>query len=76
MTRDYLNRMLEILKEMKAKGAAEARVSGELFAKKIGDYCPQELDAINGLALYRRMTPDGKFPPAKTTKADARAPKK
>jgi glyoxylase-like metal-dependent hydrolase (beta-lactamase superfamily II) len=76
LTRDYLNRMLEILKEMKAKGAAEARVSGELFAKKIGDYCPQELDAINGLGLYRRMTPDGKFPPAKAAKADAPAPKK
>lgn len=73
LTRDYLNRMLGILKEMKAKGAAEARVSGELFAKKIGEYCPQELDAINGLGLYRRMTADGKFPPAK---ADAPAPKK
>jgi len=76
LTRDYLNRMLEILKEMKAKGAAEARVSGELFAKKIGDYCPQELDAINGLELYRRMTPDGKFPPAKAAKTDAPAPKR
>lgn len=76
LTRDYLNRMLEILKEMKAKGAAEARVSGELFAKKIGDYCPQELDTINGLELYRRMTPDGKFPPAKAAKTDSPAPKR
>ncbi len=71
LTRDYLNRMLGILKEMKAKGAPEARVSGELFAKKVGDYCPSELDAINGLELYRRMTPDGKFPPAKAEKTPA-----
>ena len=76
LTRDYLNRMLEILKEMKAKGAAEARVSGELFAKKIGDYCPLELDTINALELYRRMTPDGKFPPAKLAKTDVPAAKK
>ncbi len=75
MTRDYLNRLLEILKEMKAAGAAEARVSGELFAKKVGDYCPLELDAINALGLYRRMTADGKFPPEKARAGHVAAPK-
>jgi glyoxylase-like metal-dependent hydrolase (beta-lactamase superfamily II) len=75
MTRDYLNRLVEILKEMKASGAAEARVSGEMFARKLGDYCPLELDTINALGLYRRMTADGKFPPAKAGTGQTAAPK-
>lgn len=79
LTRDYLNRLLSILKDMKSRGMPEARVAGELFGKKIGDYCPQELDTINALGLYRRMTSDGKFPPAKSDAAAPRsvpAPKK
>ena len=51
-TRAYLSRILEILGELKAKNAPEARISGELFSRKIGDYCPSQLDAINGLELY------------------------
>lgn len=70
-TRAYLNRILEILRELKAKNAPEARISGELFARKIGDYCPSQLDAINGLELYRRMKPDGTFAPSRPPKPAA-----
>jgi glyoxylase-like metal-dependent hydrolase (beta-lactamase superfamily II) len=71
-TRDYLKRTLDILQRMKAENAPEARVSGELFARKLGDYCPSRLDSINGLELYRRMKPDGTFAapnPARPTAA-------
>ena len=62
LTRSYLNRLLEILLDMKGRNAPEARVSGEIAARRISEYCPIELDTINALALYRRMTPDGSFP--------------
>ena len=77
-TRSYLKRVLTILADMKARGAPEARVSGELAARKVGDYCPIGLDTQNVLDLYRRMTPDGSFPPSKPTKpaSSAPAPKK
>lgn len=77
-TRAYLKRLLEILRNMKARGAPEARVSGELAAKKVGEYCPIQLDTQNALDLYRRMTPDGAFPPSKPARpaAPAPAPKK
>ena len=80
-TRAYLKRVLEILTDMKARSAPEARVSGELAARKIGEYCPIALDTQNVLDLYRRMTPDGSFPPGKPGKlnkpaASAPAPKK
>lgn len=73
-TRAYLMRLLELLREMKAKNAPEARVSGEIAARKIPDYCPVELDTINALELYRRMTPDGKFAPVRPTKPASQAP--
>ena len=80
VTRDYVRRMLEILTDMKSKNAAEARVSGELVAKRVGDYCPKELDVTNALALYRRMNADGTFKqpkPAAPSAAPAKpAPKK
>ncbi len=60
-TRSYIKRMLEILTAMKKINAAEARVSGELAAQKIGEYCPKELDVTNALYLYRRMNEDGTF---------------
>jgi glyoxylase-like metal-dependent hydrolase (beta-lactamase superfamily II) len=61
ITRDYIRRMLDILTAMKKVNAAEARVSGELVAKKVGEYCPKELDVTNALSLYRRMSDDGTF---------------
>jgi glyoxylase-like metal-dependent hydrolase (beta-lactamase superfamily II) len=73
-TRAYLNRTVGILREMKAVNAPEARVSGELFAKKLGDYCPVELDTINALELYRRMRPDGSFAAPEPTPPSRPAP--
>jgi glyoxylase-like metal-dependent hydrolase (beta-lactamase superfamily II) len=67
-TRAYLKRTLEFLHQMKAKNAPEARVSGELVARKLGDYCPIQLDTMNVLDLYRRMKPDGTFAPPKPPK--------
>jgi glyoxylase-like metal-dependent hydrolase (beta-lactamase superfamily II) len=60
-TRSYIKRMLDILTAMKKINAPEARISGELVAQKIGEYCPKELDVTNALYLYRRMNADGTF---------------
>ena len=58
-TRLYLTSMLAFLVEKKKQNAPEARVSGELAAEKLADYCPRELNAINALSVYRRLLPDG-----------------
>ncbi len=58
-TRLYLSSMLAFLIEKKKQNAPEARVSGELSAEKLADYCPRELNAINALSVYRRLLPDG-----------------
>lgn len=63
-TRTYIERVKSVVEEARKKGWAEARVSSELILKKVGEYCPQQLDSINALALYRRMGPDGKLKPA------------
>jgi hypothetical protein len=65
---------VEFLREMKAKNAPEARVSGELFARKLGDYCPSKLDTLNALELYRRMRPDGSFAAPEPTPPSRPAP--
>ena len=67
-TRKYLQRVLELLADFKKRKVPEARLSGELVAKKMGDYCPQQLDDVNVLSLYRRMTPDGTLVPASAMK--------
>ncbi len=58
-TRQYLTSMLAFLVEKKKQNAPEARISGELVAEKLGDYCPRELNALNALSVYRRLLPDG-----------------
>lgn len=58
-TRRYLASMLAFLVDKKKQNAPEARISGELVAEKVGDYCPRELNAINALSVYRRLLPDG-----------------
>jgi glyoxylase-like metal-dependent hydrolase (beta-lactamase superfamily II) len=58
-TRHYLASMLAFLVEKKKQNAPEARVSGELAAEKLADYCPSELNAINALSVYRRLLSDG-----------------
>lgn len=58
-TRHYLTSLLQFLIDKKKQNAPEARVSGELAAEKIGEYCPRELSAVNALSVYRRMAPDG-----------------
>ena len=58
-TRRYLTSMLAFLVEEKKQNAPEARVSGELVAQKVGDYCPREMNAINALSVYRRLLSDG-----------------
>src|SRR5271169_750180 len=58
-TRRYLTSMLAFLVEQKKQNAPEARVSGELVAQQVGDYCPREVNAINALSVYRRLLIDG-----------------
>jgi glyoxylase-like metal-dependent hydrolase (beta-lactamase superfamily II) len=58
-TRHYLRAMLAFLLEKKKQNAPEARVSGELAAEKLADYCPRELNALNALSVYRRLLSDG-----------------
>jgi glyoxylase-like metal-dependent hydrolase (beta-lactamase superfamily II) len=58
-TRHYLTSMLAFLIEKKKQNAPEARVSGELAAEKLADYCPRELGALNALSVYRRLMSDG-----------------
>ena len=58
-TRHYLTSMLAFLVEKKKQNAPEARVSGELAAEKLADYCPHELNALNALSVYRRLLSDG-----------------
>ena len=58
-TRHYLASMLAFLVEKKKQNAPEARVSGELAAEKLADYCPRELGALNALSVYRRLMSDG-----------------
>ena len=58
-TRRYITSMLTFLVEKKKQNAPEARVSGELAAEKLADYCPRELGALNALSVYRRLMSDG-----------------
>jgi glyoxylase-like metal-dependent hydrolase (beta-lactamase superfamily II) len=58
-TRRYLKAMLAFLIEKKKQNAPEARVSGELAAENLADYCPRELSALNALSVYRRLLSDG-----------------
>jgi glyoxylase-like metal-dependent hydrolase (beta-lactamase superfamily II) len=58
-TRRYITSMLTFLIEKKKQNAPEARVSGELAAEKLADYCPRELGALNALSVYRRLMSDG-----------------
>ncbi|MEO8587085.1 MAG: MBL fold metallo-hydrolase [Acidobacteriota bacterium] len=73
-TRRYIKSMLAFLTEKKKQNAPEARVSGELAAEKLSDYCPRELSAINALSVYRRIQNDGTTIPGSA--ASAPAPKK
>ncbi len=61
-TRNYVNRVLTVLADCKKQGFADARVTSQLVLSKMGEYCPNELDAVNGLALYHRMKADGTIP--------------
>ena len=59
-TRAYLERIYRITKEIKGKGLPEARVSSQLSViEKVGDYCSTKVDVMNGLAIYKRLGPDG-----------------
>ena len=71
-TKAYLERVVRFLAEQKIKNAPEARVAAELAIRPIGEYCPQQADNANVLALYKRMQPDGTF---STPKRPAQAPK-
>jgi glyoxylase-like metal-dependent hydrolase (beta-lactamase superfamily II) len=75
-TRHYISAMQDYLAQKKKENAPEARVSGELRASGLGDYCPRELAALNALTLYRRMAPDGTFKSTLPPAAAAPAPKK
>lgn len=73
-TRKYIKDVVTVLRDLKKKGAPEARVAGELATKKVGEYCPAQLDAVNAQGLYRRLGTDGKFtaPPDPAAAAGAR----
>jgi len=59
-TRAYLERIFNIAKETKDKNLPEARLSSTLtIVAKIGDFCPASTDTNNGLAIFRRLEPDG-----------------
>ncbi len=75
-TKAYLTRLIEALSVFKAKNFPEARVSAELSLGKIGEYCPAQLDAINAIAIYRRIGADGKIVPAAGAAKDPKTPKK
>jgi glyoxylase-like metal-dependent hydrolase (beta-lactamase superfamily II) len=62
-TRRYIAGMLAFLIEKKKENAPEARVSGELVAEKLADYCPREQNALNALSVYRRLQSDGTMRP-------------
>jgi glyoxylase-like metal-dependent hydrolase (beta-lactamase superfamily II) len=67
-TRRYLKSMLAFLVEKRKQNAPEARVSGELAAEKLADYCPRELGALNALSVYRRLLNDGTTRPGSAAK--------
>jgi len=67
-TRRYLKSMLAFLVEKKKENAPEARVTGELAAEKLADYCPGELSALNALSVYRRLLNDGTTRPGNAAK--------
>ena len=67
-TRRYLKSMLAFLVEKKKQNAPEARVSGELAAETLADYCPRELSALNALSVYRRLLSDGTIRPGSAAK--------
>lgn len=62
-TSRYLTSLLTYLVDKKKQSAPEARVTGELVAEKLADYCPRELSALNALSVYRRLTTDGSTVP-------------
>ncbi len=67
-TRRYLTSLLSFLIEKKKQNAPEARVSGELSAERLGEYCPRELSAVNALSVYRRLNLDGSTVPGSLPK--------
>lgn len=76
-TRSYIKRLMDILTRAKKASFPETRVAGELAQHKIGEYCPIELDSINALSIYRRITPEGTIiPPAPPARPAAPAKKK
>ena len=60
--------LLAFLIDKKKQNAPEARVSGDLAAENLGDYCPRELSAINALSVYRRLNLDGTTAPGSLRK--------
>ena len=63
-----LTSLLAFLIDKKKQNAPEARVSGDLAAENLGDYCPRELSAINALSVYRRLNLDGTTAPGSLRK--------
>jgi glyoxylase-like metal-dependent hydrolase (beta-lactamase superfamily II) len=69
VTRAYVNRLLDALKDLRKRDAPETQVASELRTLSgTGSYCPNQLDSVNALALYRRMNKEGDLVPASTLK--------
>ena len=67
-TRKYIRRILDEVVKAKKGNYPDSRVSGELAMQKLGDYCPSQLDAMNALSVYHRISADGtvRVPEAKS----------
>jgi glyoxylase-like metal-dependent hydrolase (beta-lactamase superfamily II) len=63
-TRAYVKRVTDLLSDFKKGNTPEARVAAELVLRKLGDYCPTQLDNANVLKLYQRADASGNVKPA------------
>ncbi len=64
LTRSYVQRILDITSELKKRDSPEAGVTSRLLLSPVGNYCSRELDTINALSIYRRISPDGNVRPS------------
>ncbi|MEO6326906.1 MAG: MBL fold metallo-hydrolase [Thermoanaerobaculia bacterium] len=68
ITRKYIERILEATIKAKKANYPDSRVSGELFMQRLGEYCPSQLDSLNALTVYHRISADGTVHGAATPK--------
>jgi glyoxylase-like metal-dependent hydrolase (beta-lactamase superfamily II) len=62
-TRAYAKRLLKLLFEMKQENVPPAKIASHIRLNPIQGYCAGAIDTKNAVALYERMTPEGKLMP-------------